>query len=734
MSLINNDKEFVDSRKSSKVEEVSQRDKVVKELLKKAKDLNLGMQVVKAFNVENADLQAYLQNQRQYTIDADQFLPNTGDDGGGSSNNLSLPMPHIVSKAYVARFLQAVWSIDPPFTVKARREDGVDSVDLISDLMRYTIICWTNHYNGLEEVVERWIDDWVKTGMGVMKLRWSKEYSSYVDVVPSLEDDVPQEVQSDLGDKILLPRKKLVEKEKRVVMPKFEGPLAEVVNHEDFIMVGGDGDVDKADMVMHRYFMTASELWSMVDVGKFEADAVEAVIKAGDTKQESALGGEIKALKARLDGRGQLETSSSLKRYEIIEAYVKECVDDTGINSDLVLWVSTTTGEVLRATYLYRVSPTGKRPFSVIHFHKRRGSNYGTGLLELMHPLITELNALHNIKLDFGMISTNPIFFYKSSSSLRPEQLQLEPGMGVPVDDPQSDVVFPQRPQNTGFFGNEEGLILSYIERLTGISDLTLGAMSGAQGAARTATGARAMITESSTNLDIHLKHLNRGWTRMVKMIYELLQQKVDGNFVFRVTGKDGTSIFRQVNSYDLQHDLDFEVSANSASSNKNVQLENAQQLIQITSNQLNLQLGISDAGKMYEAYRMYLNTLGIKDVHRFINRPKDHHYAPSPEEVFNRVVRGQSVEPNPVMDIPGIIQFLQVMLDQQSKSPVLDSSQMMMATVALRKFQSMKEALDAQENQAKMASQMRMNAAMSAQQAPAAMNPMEGAQNAGTT
>lgn len=730
MSILPNNKKALDKRAPLKgVEKAPLRDQIVKKLFKKVEDLDLGSRIIKAWHVESSNIAELLDRQQAYLADLDEHLPNQAEGEFDGSSNLKIPMPTIVSKAYIARFFQALWSIDPPFNVKARREDGVEKVQLVEDFMRYTIYHWANHYKGIDEAVELWLANWVNQGTGILKTRWSQEYCSFVDAVKEPAAGPPRFAIDGNGKEVAVPTTVLVEKEQTITIPKFAGPIVEPVQMEDFIMVGGGGDPDLADMVIHRYYMTESELWGMVDEGKFDEAAVEATIQAGPQRLSSGLNQNIKQQRSEIAGKASLDTTNALDRYEILETYLKACVDDSGIDSDLIVWIGAVAGKPLRATYLYRVIPTGERPFSVIHFHKRPGQEYGTGLLELLHPLTVELNALHNIKLDHGMITANPIFFYRSSSSFQPEKLQVEPGMGIPVDNPQTDVVFPNRPQNSAFFGNEEQLIQVYIERLTGISDLSLGAMAGSQGAARTATGARALLSESNTNLDIHLRHLMRGWKKILSLLFHMLQQRLDGQFQFRITGQDGSDVFKQVSSYDLAFDVDFEIAPNSANSNKSVQLENAQQLVAITSNPLYLQLGVTGPGQVYEALKSLLNALGIKDVHRYINKPQGYAYALSPEEVFNRAVRGISVDPNPQMDIDGIVAFMQSMVEQQQKSdqPILSQDQIIATINSMRKFQQFKQALDQQAAQVQVAQQMQANAVASQNQAPTGLNPMAG-------
>jgi hypothetical protein len=730
MSYFTDDQKPLDGRKNTlKDVEVPLRDQIVKKLYNKVQELQLPQKVREAWTVESSRVAEMLERQQVFLNDLDDFLPAGNEEASTGTSNLHIPMPHIVSKAYIARFMEALWSVDPPFVVKARREDGIDKVQIIEDLMRYTLYNWANCYEGAEEAVETWITAWANTGTGILKTKWVNQYTSFIDAVDVPEAGVPQFTVDENGREIAIPTIKTVEKEERKTITKFAGPMLEPVRMEDFIMVNGQGDPNKAEIVIHRYFVTASDLWTNVDKKIFDEEAVEAVIRGGRSYRSGALNNSIKTQKAEIAGVASVDSTVENDKYEILEAYVKADVDDSGITSDIVMWVSGATSELLRATYLYRLNPTGENPFTVAHFHKRDDQEYGVGLLELLHPLSVELDAMHNIRIDFGIITNNPTFFYRASSSLNADTIQVEPGMGIPVDDPARDVYFPQRPNSTGFFGNEEQVIQTYIERLTGISDISLGAMSGSQGAARTATGARALMTESNTNLSVHLRRLNRGWKKVLRSVFHLLQQKIDGQFVFRITGQDGRDVFRKIYSHDLMLDIDFELAPNTANSNKAVQIDMAQQLVQIASNPLNLQLGITDAGSVYEAYKMLGVALGMREMSRILKKPQGYAFVPSPEEIFQRVVRGQEIKPDPRMDIDGVLAFFQTMLESQQKFQSLTEDQMKAAAGAMREFQQLKEAVEAQAAQAANAQQMQVNAAMSAQQAPAGMNPLAGAQ-----
>jgi hypothetical protein len=131
---------------------------------------------------------------------------------------------------------------------------------------------------------------------------------------------------------------------------------------------------------------------------------------------------------------------------------------------------------------------------------------------------------------------------------------------------------------------------------------MSLGILSSTQGPARSATGARAVMGENNTNMNIHLRRLGRGWTRLLQNTWSMLRNKVEPGFAFRVIGDDGRDIFRKMNEVMMGVDVDFDIGANSSNSNKAVQTEVGQFLMSLTQNMLLLQSGLTDPGKMYAA------------------------------------------------------------------------------------------------------------------------------------
>jgi hypothetical protein len=233
---------------------------------------------------------------------------------------------------------------------------------------------------------------------------------------------------------------------------------------------------------------------------------------------------------------------------------------------------------------------------------------------------------------------------------------------------------------------------------------------------------------ENNNNLSVHLRRLMRGFSKVVRTTWHMLQNRCEPGFAFRIAGSDGGDVFRKVYDSDLALEVDFEISANSANSNKSVQIELNQQLVNMTMNPLNIQLGITGPNEIYASQKAYLNSLGLKDVHRFLKRPQDYAYNMSPEEEFQRVIRGEKLPINPAADHDGFIAFVTTMLDKQIEIPTMDPEQQARAIEQLKGHASMKQALEQQAATAAAQQQMMINAQQAGLQAPAGLNPMQGA------
>lgn len=733
MSVLQNDKKVLEEGRKSPLKNVdaSLVDQGVDKLVAKLLEDEIGQKISNLWERGNANRVQWLERMGAWLSSWDEHLMSDAEGPFAGSSNLHLPVPLIVIKTLHARFLQALLGVDPPFNLKARAEAFTDRVPLVSDLMRYTINDWANHYQGIEEVLDKWVWSWISVGSGIKKWMWDVEYTSYVGVVTKQQPQPPKSgVDPQTGAEIFIPQPpKDVEVEEEITEKVFEGPACKFIELEDIVIIGGEGDPDRADTVIQQDFLTASELFTLGDRKVFRSVAVDAVINSGPDRRDAQVNSLLQNARSKNAGQAQVDTDYDHDRYQVLEAHLKYDVMGNGIFSDIIVHIHKKSRELLRATYLRRVNKSGERPFKKIDFQLRNGQEFAVGMIEMLYPLSKEMDAIHNMRIDFGLVSVMPFGFYRASSSMDATKIDIEPGVMIPLDNPQQDVYFPNLGNRTIFGMQEEEALQSMIERLTGISDLNLG-IPGAQGATRTATGTRAMVGESSSNLDVHLRRLNRGWKKSLEYLLHMLQQRVEPGLQFRITGEDGSDYWGQVKRQkDIAGDYDIEVSPNTASSNKQIQQDIANQIMQLTANPLDIQLQIVDAGARYEALKNMYQSLGVKDYGRYVKKPQNYVRQYSPEESANRVLRGENCAVLPSDDHQGFLDYFEHIYKTDELLGQFSADQVMSLKKQALKHEQMLQAMKAMQGQAANAQQMQLNAQNSAQQAPVGLSAMKSPQ-----
>lgn len=717
------DKDVIqDGRKAPlKDVEVSLKDRIIDKLVKKLEDLGEDLRTVEIWNQGNADRQEWLDRQHKLLAEYDEFIDPIYTATEDWSSTLHLPIALTVAKTYHARMNAALLGIDPPFTVKARQGANQDRSVYIQELMRYILKDYINNYQGMEEVVDRWLWNWVTRGSAIMKGRWERKYSRYIDVVkepqPSATYSMPDPAT---GEMRVVQDFQLKEVEKEVQTLCFDGPMAEDIPTEDVLIVGGEGDPQNADEVHHRRYYTAGELWTLVDQKVFRKEIVEEIIEGGEQLQSASTVNGIKQSQAQNAGTNSPDKNYDALRYEIIERHAHIDVNGSGIPAELILWVHTGTKKLLRATYLRRVMPTGLRPFFKIDFHKRVGQDYGVGIIELLFSLTKEIDAIHNMKVDFGLISSVPFGFYRPSASITEDRLPVEPGTLIPLDNPQTDVFFPQIGNKSFFTSQEEQFLMSQVERFTSVSDISLGVIGG-QGASRTATGTRALLGESNANLDIFLRRMNRGWKRFLVYIFHMCQEKLPAGFQFRVTGDDGNTYWSQVpDKAVLEGMFDFELEGNSANSNKSIQIEQANTVVATIMNPLLIQLGMVSPLNIYEALRLKFMTEGVRDWQRYISKPQGQMRIYTPLELADATLAGVDIPFGPEQDLQGFVDLFNHILEHDELLGQYTEEQTISLAKKAQQAQSMMQAVQAQQAQLANQQQVQTNAAMTTGQTAA--------------
>jgi hypothetical protein len=555
-----------------------------------------------------------------------------------NASDIHIPLSMIYGKATHARLWQIFGQQMNFFAVEALTESFLDREDTVRKFMNWTLTKWSNRGNGVKDVFDSWLDDIVVQGSGVVKLLWDKYNISYMDVVEEAEiveetEFNPETFSSDIIEKVKF---KEVEKERNETK---QAPKIARVMIEDFFIPPGFENVNDAPWVAQRVFMTDEDMKIRAQNGKFDSEVVEEVIDQRTTRfnYTSTTRSDLKSVAADLEGvrtKSSAEDAVSFQNenHAVIEwygkAYVTKKVDDEVINDidelpkEIVMWVHEQTGKVLGWTYLHRISPSGRRPFYKADFIRSKYRSYGTGVAELLFSINNHIDAVHNLKLDNGILASTQFGFYRAGSTIKPDTIRIQPGELRPLED-VNDVKFVQFPYLGSFGQAEEGVLTSYAERMLAIGDIQLGQTQGVAGAVRNATGANLISRESQIQLNIHFDRLARVLNIMLRDLFIMCRERMPAALVYRVTGENGQPVFGKVNREDLKGDWDFDISVDLLAASESEKQQRATLLVQTLLNPALMQSGVVSQDNVYNIIRNLIKTQGIKRIDDFISKPQ---------------------------------------------------------------------------------------------------------------
>lgn len=170
------------------------------------------------------------------------------------------------------------------------------------------------------------------------------------------------------------------------------------------------------------------------------------------------------------------------------------------------------------------------------------GTEWPDGFGELLKEIEAEATVNHNLFTEAGQFSVGPIIFYRPDA-FDAKQFRYEPFSMVPTTDPDKvNVVAPKADLQYPIL--KEQSIMGYSERLTGISDSTLGRSIDRPNAPRTATGQIALIEQGNIRASLDTRMLRED---MKALLFDLWQLDCDlGNesVFFRVTEEQASGAF----------------------------------------------------------------------------------------------------------------------------------------------------------------------------------------------
>jgi hypothetical protein len=592
-----------------------------------------------------------IDNERLYEANWREL--NRADNSGpwDGSANFHVPLTLTYVKAIHARLWQLFASPEGFYDVEARAETFRDKEQTVKSFMDWVWSSYSNSNQGTRQEMDAWLWDVVSRGSGYLKCYWKREERTYSEVQPVV-DITEETIISPENPTGVVNAQTTVREEEVEVTEVLQTPQIRRILREDVVMPVGYSDPQDAPYFVNRVYMSDDDLKSKANTGQFYRSAVEASIESRRSQYTMA------------DSRSQQKNERNISdgttadpfmdtTHVILEYYgpafimkevnVDEADDDLSeTKREIIAWIHETSNELLGWTYLNRVSPSGIRPVFKADYMLFPERSSGVGVAELTYDMNRHTDALFNLRFDNGTLASIPMFAYRNTSnSLKPVQVRMKPGGGIPVDD-VNDIKQFSFPYLANFGNQEEQALTGYAERLLATSDIQLGRAPAKVGALRNATGSNLLQSESGIQLEIHFDRIARCMSRLLQFLFVLCRERMPAKLYYRVTGERGEPIFGRVNRDDLRGDFDFSIKVDILSQSQTEKQQLAVLMMQTLINPAGMQTGVVQPANIYALYKNFLKVNRVARIDDYLTPPPDYTGPKvSPNERVLRIITG---------------------------------------------------------------------------------------------
>ena len=575
----------------------------------------------------------FVNRQKTYLANFDDFITEITKGPWEGSLNLHMPLTAIMVKSYHARLYNIFTAQD---TVNLVPREPMDErlVAKLSMLRNWYLWDYINEYRGIKGVVNELFYDVVTVGYGIIMKSWDLVQRKYLEIVPKeLEREMtelePQMAEAQkTGEKVRVAPYKEVQK----IITHYEGSKLITVPFENAYFpntIPEVSDMNFPPMVLISTEMSGSTLKLKAAQGEYDKEAVDKVLErraSTDPDKDS-----VKQTRSNLTGFDDYYYRTETEIFDIEYCFCRYDIDEDGIGEEIVV-TRDSTGEILKVTYLDRISKSGNRPLYKFDCFTKARQSYSRGVPEYLYPLQMEMDKTHNMRLDYMELAAMPWGVFKGSSTLDQKPIAIQPGKFIPVE--ETTDIRTMSFSSTAFQLSQDedrGFILA--ERLVGVSPLTQGIVPQNVGPTRSTSGVITMLNQMEKEFRPVVDHNAVQWKKLEKAIHEDLDIRVDPYLKMRVLGatvedfkqltsmEDPMTIYQKIS---LNANFDVFVNVADAINSDEVRRNDASVILQVFgAPSLLQQFGIVTPMTLYNVAREYLRAYG-KNPDLYLTPPAD--------------------------------------------------------------------------------------------------------------
>ena len=402
----------------------------------------------------------------------------------------------------------------------------------------------------------------------------------------------------------------------------FDGVKVNLVNLEDLVVSNSAASIEDIPFFGVRMWLSQSDYRDGIKDGYFMDHGDEEnlrIANMADIKWGSEIGQQLTNVQDFEEGTDSRDSYSYSPARKYLEVYrwegwwVWDDKDDTGPeNPDNTLkeaiqicaWVAYRAKKVIKISRLEDLNKDGKRSAVKFGFLEEPGRFYPMGLAEWVRHTQAELDAIHNQRLDAGLIFNVPFGFYKPTAGLK-GVMNLRPGVLYPTPEPQS-VNFPRSNWQPTFAMQEEMLVKQYGGEQAGITDAAIGRPTSKR---QSATEVQAMAAALDLRTEDIVDRLLKSVRELLYRVIGLYQQFGPRERIFRTGGEEGNALIKRFEKDRLQGKILLIMNGNLSQINEQMQQQMTIEMFQLLMNQILIETGIVKPEQIAQALELIFKT-----------------------------------------------------------------------------------------------------------------------------
>jgi hypothetical protein len=451
--------------------------------------------------------------------------------------NVEITVGAIAADAIYAQAYDTIFGVEPFITVRGvpKRKDDKEYAESIKAFQRFVNFITDNEI-GIKESGDEFILDDCQLGTGVFYIPWT-EYR------------------------------------KKTKVAKILNACPRVRCHppEDTFAPGGSvDDPDEAIWIGLRFWYTAQDIEALAQRNGWNTLGVApAGAKDWVRTRRELLGKQMSGI----ERKGNL--------YEIFDIYCYFDIDGDGLDEDLYVVWDRTSRNLLKVAY----NPYDKRPIEKGVYQKRPHLFYGLGVLEMMKPFEEELTDIHNYGTLNMLIANTRI--WKARTGSIPNNMTLFPNKVIEMDDPEN-LQGEEMGSTYPDIWNAQMMVMQLAERRVGVNEMS-NPSPGQMGTRTPGITALSMIQQFNKRFVPAFGGMRKAFAGAVKQaVYRYKEQILAGRtkvmaHIVRMLGvEDGYRVISLLRNDDLEESMVLELTASSASVNKEAERQATFQLVGI--------------------------------------------------------------------------------------------------------------------------------------------------------